>query len=532
MVLGETSAVPVLLKLILDSGLLGWRCTYWADWQERLASLSRSCPRVAASMVRQTFSSPGRHASHVTWGLPSSTPVASSVSAANWRQHFASVGANSHSFDEDFFEEVSQRFRDINSHQVVPGLFDAPFSPSELRRALNLCFDSAVGADGLPYSVFKTNFPWWQSAVLLFFNLVLSWGVVPTLWKRSIVVPVFKRGDPSLATNFRPISLASCCFKIFEHLVHARIGPHISPQLDECQGGFRWGADSLVGSLVDLLSSRSSLHTYVAFIDIHKAFDTSWVEGTLVRLFDAGVSGQMWKLMSHFLRGTQSQVRVGSSLSEPWFDSGIAQGRVLSPLLFNLLVNGLAAAVRRSAPGAQFSPSGVRFPCQLYADDVVLPADSVLDLQTALDAVSEWGRKWRFTFGISPTKSAVMIFGPRSRVPSCAVTLAGSLLPVVNEYTYLGVVLTPSLTWLPHVRHLISRGNRLFAQCVAWCCSDRLSVHFAASLFRSYVLPSISWGLEFCLNSSPAVRLIDGALRRWGRHLLGWPSLPQRCGFP
>ena len=220
----------------------------------------------------------------------------------------------------------------------------------------------------------------------------------------------------------------------------------------------------------------------------------------------------------------QSQVRVGSSLSEPWFDSGIAQGRVLYPLLFNLLVNGLAAAVRRSAPGAQFSPSGVRFPCQLYADDVVLPADSVLDLQTALDAVSEWGRKWRFTFGISPTKSAVMIFGPRSRVPSCAVTLAGSLLPVVNEYTYLGVVLTPSLTWLPHVRHLISRGNRLFAQCVAWCCSGRLSVHFAAFLFRSYVLPSISRGLEFCLNSSPAVRLIDGALRRWGRHLLGWPS--------
>ena len=78
--------------------------------------------------------------------------------------------------------------------------------------------------------------------------------------------------------------------------------------------------------------------------------------------------------MSQFLRGTQSQVRVGSSLSHPWFDSGIAQGRVFSPLLFNLLVNGLAAAVRRSALGAQFFPSGVRLTCQLYADDVVIPA--------------------------------------------------------------------------------------------------------------------------------------------------------------
>ena len=144
-----------------------------------------------------------------------------------------------------------RRFHVINSQPVVPGLFDGPFTPSELRRALTLCFDSAVGIDGLPYSVFKTNLPWWQSAVLHFFNLVLS-------------IPVFKRGDPSLPTNFRPISLASCCFKIFEHLVHARIGPHISPQLDECQGGFRWGADSLVGSLVDLLTSRSS-HTFCGF---------------------------------------------------------------------------------------------------------------------------------------------------------------------------------------------------------------------------------------------------------------------------
>ena len=94
---------------------------------------------------------------------------------------------------------------------------------------------------GVPYSLFKVPFPWWQRALLNFFNLVLSWGVVPTLWKRSIVVPVFKRGDAGLATNYRPISLASCCFKHFEHLVHFRIGPLISSHLDVCQGGFRWG---------------------------------------------------------------------------------------------------------------------------------------------------------------------------------------------------------------------------------------------------------------------------------------------------
>ena len=62
---------------------------------------------------------------------------------------------------------------------------------------------------------------------------------------------------------------------------------------------------------------------------------------------------QRWKLAPTLLCGTQSRVRVCSSLSETWFDSSIAQHLVLSPLL------------------------------------LMLRADSLLDLQDALDAVSE-----------------------------------------------------------------------------------------------------------------------------------------------
>ena len=115
-----------------------------------------------------------------------------------------SVGARSDgSFDETFFEELMGRFSQLRSSQEV-GSFGGPFSPSELRRALGVCVDSAMGLDGVPYSLFKVPFPWWQRALLNLFNLVLSWGVVPTLWKRSIVVPVFKRRDAGLATNCRP----------------------------------------------------------------------------------------------------------------------------------------------------------------------------------------------------------------------------------------------------------------------------------------------------------------------------------------
>ena len=52
------------------------------------------------------------------------------------------------------------------------------------------------------------------------------------VWKRSIII----RGDPTLPNNYRPISLASCFFKVLEHLVHSRIAPHVIPQLDDSVG--------------------------------------------------------------------------------------------------------------------------------------------------------------------------------------------------------------------------------------------------------------------------------------------------------
>ena len=87
----------------------------------------------------------------------------------------------------------------------------------------------------------------------------------------------------------------------------------------------------MVYSFVDALRHRRETHTFCAFVDIRKAFDTCWVEAALVRLFQVGVTGGMWRTIANFLCGTLSQVRTGSDVSHPWVDSGIAQGRVLSP---------------------------------------------------------------------------------------------------------------------------------------------------------------------------------------------------------
>ena len=179
----------------------------------------------------------------------------------------------------------------------------------------------------------------------------------------------------------------------------------------------------------------------------------------------------------------------------------IAQGRVLSPLLFNLLINSLIASVRQVAPGVQFWSSSLRVPGQLCADDLELSAECEFDLQVALDAVGRWG-----------SAMALLVWHRANQVCSGGVW-PSEPFATCDGVSFLGVILTPTLSWTAHARHLVTRGNRLFAQCVVWCKTEWLSFRFASTLFTSYVLPSISWGYEFFFSSPPALRVIDSAQR-------------------
>ena len=145
-----------------------------------------------------------------------------------------------------------------------------------------------------------------------------------------------------------------------------------------------------------------------------------------------------------------------------------------------------------------------RFTDQLYADDLVVTAECQQDLQVALDAVSAWGhsvavllRDWTHKvcrYGFWASKGCPSLFS-FPQWPRVALGLRMSLSA--------------------HARHLVSRGNRLFAQCVAWCKSERLPLRFASTLFMSYVLPSISWGVEFLVSSHhTALQVIDRFLLR------------------
>ena len=196
---------------------------------------------------------------------------------------------------------------------------------------------------------------------------------------------------------------------------------------------------------------------------------------------------------------------VWVALSPPWVDSGMAQGRILSPLLFNLLVDSLATTLRAAIPGVPLVASDpFHHVCQHYADDLVFFTASQADLQVALDAVHAWGVRW-----LSLLVSAVMTFGPLRSRPDCCVHLDGVPLPLVGCCS----LSHPFLAWISSLLALIDSSTRPIPGALVKVSSLLFVVNFHHQC-----------SLQFIGDDPPALQQFNLALRRSCRHLLGLPS--------
>ena len=78
-------------------------------------------------------------------------------------------------------------------------------------------------------------------ALALLFKLSMVQGEIPQDWKKTLVVPIFKKGDKHQPSNYRPFSLTSITCKLLEHIIHSNIMHHFDQHRALCdnQHGFR-----------------------------------------------------------------------------------------------------------------------------------------------------------------------------------------------------------------------------------------------------------------------------------------------------
>ncbi|KAL7646845.1 UNVERIFIED_CONTAM: hypothetical protein RMT77_002101 [Armadillidium vulgare] len=223
----------------------------------------------------------------------------------------------------------------------------------------------AYGPDGILPVVLKTCASELAPCLGKLFRLCLSTSTFPSCWKRALIQPVPKKGDPSQPSNYRPISLTSVLSKVFESILNRKIWKHLNSSnlISDRQYGFRKkrSTGDLLSLLYDSWSSalRHFGESFAVALDISKAFDRVWRKALISKLPSFGIYPSLCDLLSDFLSGRSIAAVVdGHRSSFKSINSGVPQGSVLSPTLFLLFINDLLSVTSS--------------PIHSYADDSTL----------------------------------------------------------------------------------------------------------------------------------------------------------------
>ena len=331
--------------------------------------------------------------------------------------------------------------------------------------------------------------------VLALINTVWAEGCLPKEWKHAVVVPILKPGkEASDPGSYRPIALTAVLCKIMERLVTNRLVYFLETRglLVNIQNGFRNGRSTMESvAMLDQDIKRAFNNKEVVvgvFLDIEKAYDSLWKEGLLFKIHDLGVRGRMFNWVQDFLKGRTIQVRVGGVRSKVVeIENGTPQGSVISPILFNIMINDIFANI------------GGGFGLSLFADDGAIWKRGrnvgfiLKQVQSALQTVEEWGKTWGFR--ISVAKSKYLIFGFKRKLPNFSLSMYGSPLEKVRVFKFLGVWFDQRMTWAVHIAKIVEKCEKLInvLRSLAGCewGADREILHL---IYQAMIRSALDYG--------------------------------------
>ena len=189
--------------------------------------------------------------------------------------------------------------------------------------------------------------------------------------------------------------------------------------------------------------------TDAILLDFSKAFDKVPRKRLLIKLDHYGVRGKTLAWVDAFLSNrSQSVVVDGVTSNSAPVLSGVPQGSVLGPLLFLMYINDLPECVS--------SDTG------LFADDTLLhrpvsSPDDAVALQANLTSLEDWEEKWNMDF--NPSKCEVLHITNKRNPVNSEYHLRGVKLGVTKGGKYLGVTISPKLTWTKLIDKAVKKAN-------------------------------------------------------------------------
>ncbi|KAG0953734.1 hypothetical protein G6F29_001547 [Rhizopus arrhizus] len=358
---------------------------YWIRHQEtsthlkrlihrrRLETWDKFCHQMAIGEYTKALAKISKIRKNRTLKPTFSTPEGAQHSADIMATHLESI------YSGDLLSNVQTHEMTL---PTLPSDEECPFDVDLIRDTINnLPVKKAPGIDHLRSEMLQPIQHLLAPALLVLFGLCWSWSYTPQNWRIAQVVPIYKKGSPSDASNYRPISLTSVLRKVMEKCLETTLQAN-GPPLDIAQGGFRISRSALdqalcLSEICHSLRVNHHINPVLAFLDIKSAYDT--VDRTLIwHILQQYITPATLGLLRNLFDDVLIEVLLSNTSSRRLHPrTGVLQGSILSPYLYSVYINQLPALLRPQTFTADKTPDETipLLNCLLYADDVALISD-------------------------------------------------------------------------------------------------------------------------------------------------------------
>ena len=409
--------------------------------------------------------------------------------ADHFCEYFTNIGPNL----ESSIPPSSRSCRSFLSGTYMNSIFLRPTTEQEI---LEICSSfrsgAASGYDQITMNVVKETVDVEIQPLTYIIDLSLSSGVVPDQMKIARVIPLFKSGDLSLFTNYRPVSFLPAFSEILERIVYNRLINFLNKySILSCnQYGFRKN-HSTAYALIQLYDKLSDAIdegnvTLGLFIDLSKAFDTVNHDILLAKLEFYGVRGVALEWFKSYLSCRSQFVQYnGYSSSSKYIKCGVPQGSILGPLLFLLNIINDLCDVSKALDFILFADDTNIFYShkdQNYLMEIV---------NTELKKLSSWFQANKPSINIKKSNFILFKTKQNRRTLDLHFSINENEIDRVHEVLFLGVILDEHLSWKPQIQNVA----RKISKSIGIICKSSfyLNKNSLCTLYYSLVYPYLHY---------------------------------------